>query len=253
MHRHRADRRRPRRRRRRRRRAHASTGPVRVRRRARRRPAVRRQRPPTRSTAATARTCSTAAPATTCSAAARATTRSTAAPAATRSAAAPGSTAPHTRCSPPRRHASVSLDGVANDGLPGEGDDFGVRHRGRVDPRPGRRRGRRAASTLIGSAGPNELVTDDGNDTISGRRGHRPRRRPTRATTRSTSRDGFRTGCAAAPGTDTVFADTLDLIGADCETVNVADAGNALDDRPPTSPGPSPRRRAARRPTPRTR
>ena len=31
-----------------------------------------------------------------------------------------------------------------------------------------------------------------------------------------------------------MVADTLDLIGADCETVNVADAGNALDDRPPT-------------------
>ncbi len=29
-------------------------------------------------------------------------------------------------------------------------------------------------------------------------------------------------------------ADTLDLVGADCETVHVADVGNALDDRPPT-------------------
>ena len=70
--------------------------PGRVRRRARRRPAVRRGGRGRPRAAATATTCWTAAPATTRSVAARATTRSTAAPARTRSAAGPGSTAPRT-------------------------------------------------------------------------------------------------------------------------------------------------------------
>ena len=69
--------------------------------------------------------------------------------------------------------ASVSLDDVANDGLPGEGDnyasdieDVSILGQGVVVP---------SGSTLIGSAGPNELVTGPGNDTINARSGHRPR------------------------------------------------------------------------------
>jgi hypothetical protein len=127
--------------------------------------------------------------------------------------------------------ASVSLDDAANDGLPGEGDnyasdieDVSILGQGPVVP---------SGSTLIGSAGPNELVTGAGNDTISAGAGLD---RVTADAGEDTIdvRDGYSDRVRCGPGTDTVVADTLDLIGADCETVNVADAGNALDDRPPT-------------------
>jgi hypothetical protein len=126
--------------------------------------------------------------------------------------------------------AAVSLDDVANDGLPGEGDDFrsdiedvSILGQGVVTP---------SASTLIGSAGPNELITGGGNDTIVAGAGL------DRVTADAGDdvidvRDGYSDRVRCGSGTDTVTADTLDLLGADCETVNVADSGNALDDRPP--------------------
>ncbi|MDA0174348.1 Ig-like domain-containing protein [Solirubrobacter taibaiensis] len=131
----------------------------------------------------------------------------------------------------PTPAAGVSLDDVANDGLPGEGDnyasdieDVSILGQGIVVP---------SGSTLIGSAGPNELVTGPGNDTINAGAGI-DRVTADAGDDAIDVRDGFSDRVRCGPGTDTVVADTLDQIGADCETVNVADAGNALDDRPPT-------------------
>ena len=131
----------------------------------------------------------------------------------------------------PAPAASVSLDDAANDGLPGEGDnyasdieDVSILGQGVVVP---------SGSTLIGSAGPNELVTGPGNDTINAGAGL-DRVTADAGDDTIAVRDGFSDRVRCGAGTDTVVADTLDLIGADCETVNVADAGNALDDRPPT-------------------
>jgi hypothetical protein len=122
---------------------------------------------------------------------------------------------------------SVSLDGVANDGVPGEGDDFGADIEDvDIDGVP-------ASSTLTGSAAANVLTTSGGNDTISGGLGN--------DTIDSAAgddvvdvRDGYADRVACGAGTDVVSADTLDVVSTSCETVNRADVGNALDDRPPT-------------------
>ena len=86
----------------------------------------------------------------------------------------------------------------ANDGAPGRGRQLRVRHRGRVDPRPGRHGRRRSASTLIGSAAGNELVTGT-------RQRHDQRRRRQRHASTAVAgddtidvRDGYATACAAA-------------------------------------------------------
>ena len=65
---------------------------------------------------------------------------------------------------------SVTLDGVANDGIPGENDDFGadiedVTLLGVSGVVP-------TTSTLIGSAGANVLTTGEGNDAITGGAGN---------------------------------------------------------------------------------
>lgn len=131
----------------------------------------------------------------------------------------------------PAPAATVSLNDAADDGLPGEGDnylsdieDVSILGQGTVVP---------SASTLIGNAGPNELVTGAGNDTIVAGAGI-DRVTADAGDDTIDVRDGFSDRVRCGPGTDSVTADTLDLISADCESVSVAEAGNALDDRPPT-------------------
>ena len=131
----------------------------------------------------------------------------------------------------PAPPATVSLDDAANDGLPGEGDnyatdieDVSILGQGAVVP---------SGSTLIGSAGPNELTTGAGNDAITAGAGI-DRVTADAGDDTVDVRDGFSDRVRCGPGTDSVVADTLDLVSADCEAVNVAEAGNALDDRPPT-------------------
>ncbi|MBE2314930.1 hypothetical protein DVA67_003020 [Solirubrobacter sp. CPCC 204708] len=126
---------------------------------------------------------------------------------------------------------TVSLDDAANDGLPGEGDNYGsdiedvaILGQGIVVP---------SGSTLIGSAGPNELSTGAGTDTIVGGAGI-DRVDADAGDDAIDVRDGFSDRVRCGPGADAVTADTLDVLGDDCENVNVAPAGNALDDRPPT-------------------
>jgi Ca2+-binding RTX toxin-like protein len=129
--------------------------------------------------------------------------------------------------SPP---ATVALDDAANDGLPGEGDnyatdieDVSILGQGVVVP---------SGSTLIGSAYPNELVTGAGDDVITAGAGI-DRVTADAGDDSIDVRDGFSDRVRCGPGADAVVADTLDLISADCEAVNQLEAGNALDDRPP--------------------
>ena len=82
-------------------------------------------------------------------------------------------------------------------------------------------RGGAAGDTITGGDGQDSLFGGAGNDLLDGGAG-------------DDARDGFLDRVHCGAGTDTVTADTLDLIDADCETVNVADVGNAGDDRPPT-------------------
>ncbi len=133
---------------------------------------------------------------------------------------------------------TVTLDGVANDGVPGENDAvapnvenvavvglrFGVPPLETVIVPE--------ATTLIGDAGPNELTADDGDDTLVGAAGNDILTAYGGDDTIDT-RDGFLDRVHCGTGTDSVTADTLDLVDADCETVSVANLGNASDDRPP--------------------
>ena len=133
---------------------------------------------------------------------------------------------------------TVTLDGVANDGVPGENDAvapnvenvavvglrFGVPPLETVIVPE--------ATTLTGDAGPNELTADDGDDTLVGAAGNDILTAYGGDDTIDT-RDGFLDRVHCGTGTDSVTADTLDLVDADCETVSVANLGNASDDRPP--------------------
>ena len=124
---------------------------------------------------------------------------------------------------------SVTLDGQANDGAPGEGDN--VLDAEDVD-------GGGADDTLRGSDssefsimrgnGGNDTITPgsledvvfggNGDDTVE-------------------TRDGFTDRIACGRGTDTVTADALDIVAPDCETVTVEQRPPARDvpeDRPPT-------------------
>jgi hypothetical protein len=121
---------------------------------------------------------------------------------------------------------AVTLDDVANDGVPGENDNFAtdiedVSVLGAV------------TSTLVGSAGPNVLVTGAGNDTVGGGAGNDSIDAGA-GDDAIDARDGFADRVDCGPGADTVTADTLDLASASCETVDVVDVGNANEDRPPT-------------------
>lgn len=132
---------------------------------------------------------------------------------------------------------TITLDGVANDGAAGEGDNVGadVEDVGTFQVQP---------VTLVGAAAPNNLRGGDGadtvdggagNDTLSGGLGNDTLR----------ARDGFADRVSCDEGTDTAVVDTLDTVSG-CETVDRANAGNANDvpeDRPPAiaflSPAPN--------------
>ena len=142
---------------------------------------------------------------------------------------------------------SVSLDGVANDGIAGEGDNFGADIEdlnyvsSSFDPDgPGGAPTQYGSVTLTGSAAANSLSVDEGdvgdsagnanitggngNDVLTGGIGN----------DRIDARDGFADRVSCAGGTDTVTADTLDQVSSSCENISTADVGNATEDKPPT-------------------
>ncbi len=122
---------------------------------------------------------------------------------------------------------SFTLDGVANDGSAGENDLIGVD----VENVEG------AASsgvvTLVGDgrgnhlevlAGPGVITGGEGADVLEGGPGN----------DMINARDSSPDTVICAGGTDSVLADTLDLISPSCENVSVqASPGGPFDDRPP--------------------
>jgi Ca2+-binding RTX toxin-like protein len=123
---------------------------------------------------------------------------------------------------------TISLDDLGNDGVAGEGDNYGIDIENVV--------GNGANNyTLIGSAAINVLTTAGGSDSITGGPGNDILTSKDGNDTIQ-SRDGFADRVACGAGADTAIVDTLDQV-SDCENVQVADVGNAAasaDDRPPT-------------------
>ena len=119
---------------------------------------------------------------------------------------------------------ALSLDGVANDGIAGQGANF-------VDVEdatalslfvavPTRAYGR---ATLTGNAAPNLIEGDNGNDVIDGGAGNDVLDGDDGDDTIN-ARDGFVDRVVCDAGNDLAIVDPLDQVGQDCETVQVADA-----------------------------
>jgi hypothetical protein len=132
---------------------------------------------------------------------------------------------------------SVSLDGVANDGAPGEGDNIqpDIENVGA---------GATDTVSIAGSDGPNWLVVTAGKGTISGGAGSDILEGGAQDDAID-SRDGSRDTVLCGGGTDTVQADTLDVVSPACESVTrTAVPGGSDDDRPPTIAWGAPRAHA---------
>jgi Ca2+-binding RTX toxin-like protein len=131
---------------------------------------------------------------------------------------------------------SITLDGLANDGVPGQGANVGGdvenasassfylplagdAQYGSVsvtgDAGANDLRGYAGADTITGGAGNDRLFGDAGNDTLN-------------------ARDGFADVVSCGAGVDTAVVDTLDSVSDTCENVSTADVGNANEDKPPT-------------------
>ena len=134
---------------------------------------------------------------------------------------------------------TVTLDGTIGDGRPGEDDTVAsdVENAAVVGLRAGLPPLETivvpAATTVVGSDGPNELTADDGDDTLVGKGGSDILNAYGGNDTID-ARDGFVDRVHCGGGSDTVTADTLDLVDSDCESVSVGDVGDAGDDRPPS-------------------
>ena len=120
---------------------------------------------------------------------------------------------------------TVTLDDVANDGIAGEGDNY----RSDIEDVGSFGGG---GDTLTGSAALNILSTTFGDDVITGGAGNDVMSSGLGNDT-IFARDGFADRVDCGPGNDTAVVDTLDAVGANCETVQAADVGSANDDASP--------------------
>jgi Ca2+-binding RTX toxin-like protein len=129
-----------------------------------------------------------------------------------------------------RQSPVFSLDGLANDGEPGENDQIGADVEGieaaaaedsqtvtiTGDGRANRLRGTNGKAAINGGEGSDFIEGGGQDDTL-------------------TSRDGSPDFVVCNGGIDTVFADTLDTVSPSCEVVQtVASPGGPFDDRPPS-------------------
>ncbi len=101
---------------------------------------------------------------------------------------------------------TITLDDAANDGLAGEGDNIDDDVEDVVVTGPGN-------ATVNGSSAFNSLTTGGGTDTVN-------------------SQDGAPDRVSCGDGTDVANADDVDVVNADCETVNRATSG-FNEDNPP--------------------
>jgi hypothetical protein len=136
-----------------------------------------------------------------------------------------------------RAKVSITLDDVADDGMPGERDDFGADIED-VDAwgtftGPGFNSPRAIPSvTVTGTAEPNTITTDAGDDRLTGGPGN-DRLDAREGDDTIDARDGYADRVSCGEGTDTVLADAFDTF-SDCENVQVANVPSATDDAPPT-------------------
>jgi hypothetical protein len=130
---------------------------------------------------------------------------------------------------------ALSLDGVANDGPGGANlaadieDASGYSYfspGGGGNTRYGR-------LTVIGNAGANSVGGDEGADAIDAGPGSDTLNGYGGDDTLN-ARDGYADRVFCGRGNDVAIVDTFDQVGADCESIQTADVGNALDDKPPT-------------------
>jgi Ca2+-binding RTX toxin-like protein len=135
---------------------------------------------------------------------------------------------------------SVTLDGLANDGVAGEGDNVNPDVED-VDADTSDAMGTPGVVTLLGSSAANSLRVTAGTSTIDGSTGNDVLTGGPNADT-ILARDGFADRVQCGAGADTALVDTLDVTSA-CENVQVANVVNANEDQPPavtwTSPIPA--------------
>jgi hypothetical protein len=134
--------------------------------------------------------------------------------------------------------AAYSLDGRNNDGETGENDTIGADVENVFAPAD---RASQLVVTITGDGRANHLRVTDGRGDVTGGDGSDvleggPRDDILRA------RDGTPDRVICGPGTDTVEADTVDIVSPTCENVSTqATPGGTFDDRPPaivwTAPG----------------
>ncbi len=123
---------------------------------------------------------------------------------------------------------NVTLDGVADDGEPGEGDNVGTDVED-VDA------GTLAASTvtIVGSDAGNSLTVEGGKGTITGGAGSDILSGGPQDDTIFAS-DGYADRVSCGDGDDTVRADQQDTVASDCEHVQTEVVVGGADDRPPS-------------------
>jgi hypothetical protein len=135
---------------------------------------------------------------------------------------------------------SYSIDGVANDGSPGEGDNV----QADVENISALVLDANGTVALTGSDGPNRLIVTQGRATISGGGGTDILEGSPQSDTID-SRDGTQDIVLCRGGADTALVDTVDTVSPTCENVQAAATpGGVGDDRPPTISWTAPRRRA---------
>jgi Ca2+-binding RTX toxin-like protein len=135
-------------------------------------------------------------------------------------------------CNDVSNPVSVTLDGVANDGAPGENDnvatdDVTVWEPCCGSPTPGN-------ANIVGDAGTNSLQGSGGNDTIDGGAGNDFLYGNSGNDTINAN-DGFADRVDCGDGTDVANVDEFDQVSGTCETVNRTTRGQlATEDAPPT-------------------
>lgn len=139
----------------------------------------------------------------------------------------------------PASDVSVTLDGQANDGRTGEGDNvtevedvFASSCGETRDPTTGICTSPLRV-TLVGDAGTNSLGVNEGNGDIDGGAGNDALNGGDNDDTLR-ARDGFADRVICGRGNDTAIVDTLDTVSTTCENVQTANVGNANEDKPPT-------------------
>jgi Ca2+-binding RTX toxin-like protein len=133
---------------------------------------------------------------------------------------------------------ALSLDGVANDGIAGQGANFvdveDATALSQYDAGPARTFGR---ATLTGNAAPNLIEGDNGDDVLDGGAGNDVLDGDDGNDTIN-ARDGFVDRVVCDAGADVAIVDPLDQVAQGCESVQVADA--VADPPPVVAPAPAP-------------